>query len=107
MVIDMDYRGRKYYLVEIPYKYIDDLIMLIQGIIPNSKIHYLLDNKTTPYWASRIMVSCKYCDSEYLEKLLSAFSKIILHKRKFYRFGDKQTRIIMQFKELTKENLGQ
>ena len=102
----MDYRGRKYYLIQVPYKYMNDIVALIKGTIKYSKVHHLENNKNDPAWSSKILVSCNYIDYETLENLLYSLQKIVSRRYNLF-FYCGRTKVSLQFREITKEELGQ
>ena len=107
----MDYRGRKYYLIESPSHYINSLAAFIKRIIPRSKIHMLPYHSSTPRWASKIIVSCPCYYQDLLEKVLSGLKQFFIDHHSWYYhyfYGQKRTKSnTIQFKEITKEDLGQ
>ena len=104
----MDYRrGRRYYLVQAPYKYMDDIVALLKGTFKYSKVHFLENNKNDPSWSSKIMISCNYKDHETLENLLSTLQQKFIKGRYEVRRYYGNLRVSLQFKRLTKDDLGQ
>lgn len=104
----MDYRGRRYYLVQAPYRYMDDIVALLKGTFKYSKVHFLENNKNDPSWSSKIMISCNYNEHEILENLLSNLQQKFVSRTRFeVRRYYGNLKVSLQFVELTKDVLGQ
>ena len=120
----MDYRNRKYYLVCAPCKDIDNIVLFTKETIKSSKVHHL-ESINIPEWSSKLLISCKSTDSEFMVGLLNSFMWMVYRRRKYHtinknhknskciilQFTNSQEKVYeretLRFIELTKENLGQ
>lgn len=105
----MDYRIKKYYLVLVPYYFMNDFVLVIKNTIKSSKVHHYVSTSDISNYAAKVMISCNKNDSETLEGLLLSLQKITIKyfKKNTYLGAKEINRKCLRFKELTKEELGQ